>query len=157
MNYYYKNLDAMHKAHAGTPRQVISDTCLMYNPFSRRVEAVISDLNAKSDRPWLYKIYETFRTDNRQAYLHKAGKSKIAKRGMHGYGCAVDIVPLNPKGQPFWPDDLKYWTPLWEAAEAHGLFPFGKYQKWDFAHIQAVPVKMQSQIVAGNYPWEGEL
>lgn len=91
----------------------------------------------------LFKIYETFRYNERQDHLFRKGMTKArAGQSAHNYGLAVDFVPYvqatdafaREKGVSGWNWDQSHdWDFLKKAAVKFGLeAPI----KWDRAHVQ---------------------
>jgi len=71
-----------------------------------------------------FRIYETDRTPERQAYLHTIGSSRIKTLGYHSFQLALDIVRWSEsKKRWMWDydtktwgvDHWKYWKPSWYA------------------------------------------
>ena len=92
---------------------VQSDTSLLAPFFREAVERVVADMKAWGYTP---QIFETMRTNERQAFLYGFGRTYDDGRGVvthsqsaddtwHGYGLAVDIICARRKwdvGPHFW-------------------------------------------------------
>lgn len=80
-------------------------------------------------------VWETHRAPLDQYQMFLKGVSKAGPmQSPHQYGLAIDVVPLNDNGKPFWPkaDDL-LWETLADAAEKVGLHvPIS----WDKCHVE---------------------
>lgn len=107
--------------------------------FRRAVEAVLLDVEKE-------RVYETLRTNERQAYLYGFGReyddarprgpvtaAKTAHHGWHFYGLAVDIVE-NDKDP--WVAPNAFWQSLGLAYERHGCVWGGRWRRVDLPHGQ---------------------
>lgn len=111
------------------------------------------------------RVYETLRTDMRQAFLHGFGRTyddgrgkvtqvKSAHTGWHFYGCAADLI--HPTRAWNAPED--WWLVLGEAAIRHGLGWGGDWPMRDLPHVQwgrcrISPSPRAAELFAqGGYP-----
>lgn len=80
----------------------------------------------------LFKVFETFRTPERQAHLLTEGTTKAGPfESSHAFGLGVDIVPF-VDGVWRWDVPLVEWEYMRKKANSFGLLtPY----KWDLAHI----------------------
>lgn len=90
------------------------------------------------------RVFETLRTQERQAFLYGFGRdyddgrgtvTKVADadRGWHFYGLAVDIVENDATP---WDASQAFWRCLGESAEAEGMTWGGRWKFVDLPHIQ---------------------
>ena len=120
-------------------------------PFRAKVELILADINHE-------RVYETLRTEARQAYLHGFGrlyddgrgpvtKAKTAVKGWHLYGLAVDIV--EDDATP-WVAPMAFWQGLGLTAERHGCVWGGRWTVVDLPHVQmgGIPVSPTAEIIA---------
>jgi hypothetical protein len=105
----------------------------LIRPFAILVQGIEAELRAKRLNP---RIAETWRNDARQTELQAQGHSKVASRGMHFFGVAVDIVDARLG----WGAEPHFWSALGRAAHARGLTWGGDWEFVDKAHIQYLPV-----------------
>ena len=104
---------------------VQSDMALLAPFFREAVERVVEDMKAWGYTP---QVFETMRTNERQAFLHGFGRlyddgrgvvthSQTADDTWHGYGLAVDIICARRK----WAVGPHFWNVLGTSARRHGL------------------------------------
>lgn len=128
---------------------------LLYPPFRDKLEALVRNVNAEQavkDAGVEFDIFETIRTDLRQAWLFENGKTKLKEAGTHKYGVAADVVP-KVRGQWTWSVPQGIWMLLGKHAKLLGLVWGGDWKTIvDCPHIQFIPVSQQAMIAAGNYP-----
>ena len=90
------------------------------------------------------RVFETLRTNERQAFLYGFGREYDDGRGMvtkvsdylsgwHAYGLAVDIVEND---RDPWTAPQAFWRCLGESAEAEGMTWGGRWKFTDYPHIQ---------------------
>ena len=86
------------------------------------------------DTPTEFRVFETFRTAERQRYLYDVKKTTNAEpfHSPHNHGLAVDFVPWVPGEGWSWANDND-WPTLRETAKAVGLRQ--PYQ-WDKPHVE---------------------
>lgn len=110
------------------------------HPQFRQALSVLLDKTAAEGRP--FKVFEAFRTPERQRWLYEQGRSRAggivtnAKpwESFHQYGLAVDLV-LFVNGQWTWSSegDLgAHWKRLPELAKAAGL----RTLTWEAPHVE---------------------
>lgn len=68
----------------------------------------------------------------------------------HNFGCAIDLVFCNAKGQPTWPDGNN-WARNGALAQANGLTWGGNWTNPDTPHIQNPAAASPSQAVKNAY------
>lgn len=108
--------------------------------FKEKVENFIAEVNKKS--PIIF-ITETWRSDERQAELIKAGLSQV-KRSNHQDGLAVDIAFT---GSALYPSDEKLWRSVADIAKKYGIDWGYDLWKWDKPHFQDNGKPLQPLIV----------
>lgn len=109
------------------PREVpvTSTTTLLAPRFRAAVQRVLDDMIAWGYTPM---VFETHRTDERQAFLYGFGRDYDDGRGIvthsataddtwHGYGLAADIVD----SMKLWGAPADFWHVLGCSARRHGL------------------------------------
>ena len=111
---------------------VCSNPYLLFPTLRVKAEEICSEV------PDLH-IFETYRSNVRQAHLYSKGFSKIRQFGMHYYGVAVDLV-FKDYGKWTWDGD--YQT-VRKKYKERGLIVLGN---WDMAHAQMVTVSEQNKL-----------
>lgn len=108
------------------------------------------------------KLFEAFRTPQRQAYLYAKGRttggSKVtnanAWESYHQYGLAADFVRFE-EGKWNWndrtPNESKQWDRFHEIARENGLEPLS----WERPHVQIMGVTL-TELRNGAYPDGGD-
>ena len=111
------------------------------------------------------KIFESFRSPERQAFLFSKGRfppnksmAKVTKadawHSYHQYGLAVDMVIDHPD-HSMWETGNStvdaWWAKYHELADKNGLEPLS----WELPHVQLKDVKT-SQLLAGDEPGTGD-
>ena len=84
----------------------ISDILLL-EPVTRKIVQSIIE-QAKLNGLELM-VFETYRSQDRQALLYERGATKLQKVGVHHYGLACDIV-RSINGEPSWKGDFSCWA-----------------------------------------------
>jgi hypothetical protein len=129
----------------------IFDLALL-EPITRaNVQAIIADALAMGQE---LMIFETYRSQDRQAMLFQQGATKLQKVGVHHYGLAADLVRV-VDGEPTWKVDYSFLGPL---ALKYGLIwggdwgaPEVKHSFIDSDHVQRCTVAQQNDLFAGNW------
>ena len=109
--------------------------------FKRAVEAIVQEMQ---DSGYRVRIFETLRSNERQAFLYGFGrdyddgrgpvtKAKTAENGWHYFGLAADLV--EDDASP-WIAPQKFWQDLGLIAEQHGCTWGGRWEIVDLPHIQ---------------------
>jgi peptidoglycan L-alanyl-D-glutamate endopeptidase CwlK len=125
-----------------TSRARVADLEALQPEFRRKVEALITRMQADGFDPM---IWETYRTPARAKLLSDRGTGAKPRAdgsipiGMHQLGLAVDIVSASK----MWTPPAAFWAALGKHAEAIGLTWGGRWKRVDKPHVQAVPVKEQ--------------
>lgn len=100
------------------------------NPsFKVKVEKFLAEVNKTS--PVIF-ITETWRSEERQAELLKAGLSQV-KHSNHQDGLAVDIAFV---GASLYPEDQKVWRSVADIGKKFGIDWGYDLWKWDKPHFQ---------------------
>jgi hypothetical protein len=94
-------------------------------------------------------VFETYRSQARQAALFRAGATQLSKVGVHHYGLACDLV-RNVQGEPSWKGDFSL---IGKLARANGLIwggdwghPEKPHTFLDQVHVQRCAVGRQQQL-----------
>lgn len=121
------------------------------------VGKVLADMQA-AGHP--FKVFEAFRTPQRQAYLYAQGRtapgSIVTKarpwESYHQYGLAADFV-LYIGGNWSWDTagHAKAWKDMNASGRAHGLMPLS----WELPHLQIAGTSIDD-LQAGRYPAGGD-
>ena len=130
----------------------------LHPTFRHKVELLLQDL-AKAKLP--FRVFEGFRTPQRQRDLYNQGRSKPGAKvtnadawsSLHQYGVAADFV-LYIDGKWSWDDKGErkaWWKKLHQLALQHHLEPLS----WELPHLQLQQIQL-SQLRAGHYPPDGE-
>ena len=125
------------------PREVPVESSLagLAPRVAAAVTRIVARMEAEGHRP---RVFETLRTIERQAFLYGFGrdyddgrgivtKVRDARRGMHYYGLAVDIVENDATP---WTAPQAFWNALGAAAKAEGMAWGGNWKFLDLPHIQ---------------------
>lgn len=110
---------------------------LLEPTFRRKVQGVLADA-AVQGVPLM--VFETYRSQARQAQLFREGKSKLATVGTHHYGLAADIVFVRG-GEPSWDGDFGFlghliraqgliWGGDWGHPQRPNSFPDEDHAQW---------------------------
>jgi peptidoglycan L-alanyl-D-glutamate endopeptidase CwlK len=130
------------------------------HPFFReKVEALLEKLSLGGIP---FRVFEGFRSPQRQHYLFEQGRTRpgtiVTKArpwtSYHQYGLAADFV-LHVDGRWSWDtsgDNSQMWTRLHELARENQLTPLS----WELPHLQ-LPGLDISSLQAGGYPPDGDL
>lgn len=98
-------------------------------------------------------LFETYRSQTRQAALFAQGATKLQKNGMHHFGIATDVVFLKGKNVSF--DLSNNWQRLGAIGKSFGLEWGGSWTSFvDLPHFQLVRATAadQAKIVNKEYP-----
>lgn len=128
---------------------------LLYPPF--RI-AIVQLAKVCISRGWPFRVFETFRSAQRQRFVCGQGHSQMVMTGPHNFGLAVDIVAF-VNGKWTWDAKAGPWASLGAAGEELGLVWGGRWKKpYDPAHFQCIVVdqKLYTRIRDGKYypDWE---
>ncbi|MCP5086394.1 MAG: hypothetical protein GY952_06290 [Rhodobacteraceae bacterium] len=134
---------------------------LLHPKIRQRVKDLIADLKAKKVP---MKVFESYRTPERQAHLFAQGRTRDLHKGKvtnadawqsyHQYGVAVDMVIDHPDHGMWDTGSAKtrgWWKKYHELAEKHGLEPLS----FEMPHVQLVGVRT-SQLLSGEEPGAGD-
>lgn len=108
--------------------------------FRDAVMAMLKDLGGGLNE----MVFETLRTEERQAFLYGFGRTYDDGRGRvtnaataltswHAFGLACDIVE---KDATPWNAPVSFWNEIGDAAFNHGLMWGGRWSKPDLPHVQ---------------------
>lgn len=98
-------------------------------------------------------LFETYRSQQRQAELFARGVTRLQRNGMHHFGIATDIVFLNGNNPSFAPGNN--WQRLGAIGRGFSLEWGGSWASFvDLPHFQLVPATVadHAQIIQKNYP-----
>lgn len=92
-------------------------------------------------------ITSGYRSLDQQRALYEQGRTKPGKivtnarpgTSWHNFGLAFDVAPLDSKGRPHWPNDLKLWQRIGELGELVGLSWGGRWKTPDLPHFEFHP------------------
>ena len=131
--------------------------------FRDALLAVCDELRAKN---WPPLIFETLRTDARQAWLYGFGRRYSDGRGVvthsqdadetwHGFGLAADVL----HARRYWLAPEEFWESLGSAARRHGLAWGGDWPSFaDRPHLQwGAPMRRSPSPRAARLRIEGGL
>lgn len=133
----------------------ISDTMLLEPQTRGAVEGIIT---AAALQGIELQVFETYRSQARQALLFAQGASKLRTVGVHHYGLACDIV-IAVAGEPSWKADYSILGKL--AADQKLVWggdwgePNEPHSFRDSDHVQRIALVDQARLFAGTwYPEE---
>lgn len=147
MNWYE---DEIKKHSQYISAKLVSDLDILYPQFSLLILKLFVSAR-KEGLPIC--IYETYRSQERQAELFSKGVTKLKTNGMHHFGIAADLVFLNGKN-PSW-DSKNNWRRLGALGQTLGLEWGGSWKSFvDLPHFQLIPATAseQAKIINKNYP-----
>ena len=125
---------------------------MMLEPVTRAaVQAIMADA-AAARTPLM--VFETYRSQPRQASLFAQGATQLKTVGVHHYGLACDLVK-NVDGEPSWKGDFTF---LGVLAKKHGLIWGGDWGQPgvrnsfpDLDHVQRCTILDQNKLFAGTW------
>jgi hypothetical protein len=131
--------------------QRVADINLL-EPVTRGLVRKIMAASAAQGIPLI--LFETFRSQARQAELFAKGASTLKTVGVHHYGLACDLVK-DINGDPSWKGDFGF---LGKLAHANALIWGGDWGQpgvphsfIDADHVQRVTIKRQAALFAGSW------
>lgn len=108
----------------------------LYPEFRRRVEAVLSDLEAETGAKW--RVVQGFRSKEYHNYLYSLGRTRPGRivtwtrNSMHLYGLAADFLPV---GRSYARVPRSWWEKLCEIGRRHGLSN-PAWRRGDLGHLE---------------------
>jgi hypothetical protein len=130
----------------------VSDLDLLEPATRQAVQTIVAQ--AKSIYGFDFLVFETYRSQNRQALLFSQGATKLKVVGVHHYGLACDLVK-SINGQPSWKGDFGF---LGKLAKANGLVWGGDWGHPqtptnfpDSDHVQRCSIAIQHDLFAGSW------
>jgi hypothetical protein len=147
-NFYQDVIMKDPRFHSKNP---VADPNLLEPVTRAAVEAIIDDAAAHGIS---LMIFETYRSQERQALLFEQKATQLRTVGVHHYGLACDIVK-SINGVPSWKGDFSFLGPF---AKAHGLIWGGDWGTpnilhtfHDMDHVQRCSVAMQAGLFRGDF------
>ena len=149
--------DAVVRAPSPAPNVELRDRDLAkIHPIVRG--ALVDLLAALETESLPFKVFEAFRTPERQAWLYAQGRSrpgdKVTKampwQSMHQYGLAADLV-LFVDGKWSWGGEARMWDRMHVLAKQRGL----QYLSFETPHVEIVNADWQAYL-NGNFPADGD-
>jgi hypothetical protein len=124
----------------------------LLEPVTRKkVQQIIADAAAQGIE---LMVYETYRSQDRQAALFAQGATQLKQVGVHHYGLACDLVK-DINGHPSWKGDFKF---VGKLAKKYGLIwggdwgnPKVKPKLYDPGHVQRCTVARQKSLFNGKW------
>ena len=141
------------------PEKRDTDLAHLHPLVRAKVEKVQKELD-KANIPM--RVFEAFRSPERQAYLYAKGRtapgSRVTNAGpwqsYHQYGMAADFVRFE-NGKWNWndstPQQNKEWDQFHDIARAAGLEPLS----WERPHVQLIGTSF-AELLNGDYPDGGD-
>lgn len=143
--------DVIMKDHRFHSTNRVADPNLLEPVTRAAVRAIIADAAAHGIS---LMIFETYRSQERQALLFEQKATQLRTVGVHHYGLACDIVK-SINGEPSWKGDFNFLGPI---AQAHGLVwggdwgtPNVPHTFRDTDHVQRCSVAMQAGLFRGDF------
>jgi hypothetical protein len=128
------------------------DDLALLEPITREIAKQIVKDAAKDGIKLM--VFETYRSQARQAELFKQGATKLKTVGVHHYGLSCDIVK-DVGGAPSWKGDWKF---LGKLAKKHKMIWGGNWGKpgvkpkfYDGVHVQRCTVAKQKSLFSGKW------
>ena len=129
----------------------VSDLALLEPITGAAVVAIMAEAKASGHD---MVVFETYRSQQRQAQLYDQGVTQLQKVGVHHYGLACDIVKL-VDGEPSWDGDFSFFGVL---AKKHGLIwggdwgtPNRPHSFRDTCHVQRCAIGDQGRLFSGDW------
>lgn len=124
-------------------------------------QAIVATLAALSEQGIPFRIFEGFRTPERQTWLYAQGRTrpgaKVTKaqawQSMHQYGLAADLVLFTSAGWS-WDDSGEkraWWTEMQSQARRNGLAPLS----FEMPHVELVGADYH-KLQQGELPADGD-
>lgn len=152
MSFYDEVIQFDHRFHS---RSRVADLDLLEPITRKRIIGLISMASADGVD---FMVWETYRSQERQAALYAAGATRLRDVGVHHYGLACDLVRV-VAGEPSWKGDFSI---LGTLAKAHGLLwggdwgqPGVHHKFVDSVHVQRCSLHDQAALFAGTF-WPDE-
>ncbi|HXT78230.1 MAG TPA: M15 family metallopeptidase [Acetobacteraceae bacterium] len=124
----------------------------LLEPKTRSIIQTIIDRATQGGIPVM--VFETFRSQERQAQLFAQGASTLKTVGVHHYGLACDIVK-DINGEPSWKGDFSF---LGKLAHSVGMIwggdwgdPKAKHSFVDSDHVQRITLRRQDALFTGDW------
>jgi hypothetical protein len=100
------------------------------------------------------RIFETYRSRERQFTLYKAGRTQLKNVGVHHYGLACDLV-RDVDGKPSWEADYRFMASLCSQEQVVWGGDWGNPAKAhafvDEVHVQAIAVRDQARLLSDKW------
>jgi len=130
---------------------IIADPALLEPVTRAAIQGVIADAAAHGIA---LMVFETYRSQERQAALFQQGATQLRTVGVHHYGLACDLVK-DVSGQPFWKGDFSFLAAL---AKSHNLIwggdwgtPNQPHSFRDYDHVQRCSIGRQAALFRGDW------
>ena len=148
--------DVIYKDSRFNSVKLVNDVALL-EPKTRQIVQEIIAASAAAGLPLM--VFETFRSQVRQAELFEKHASMLKTVGVHHYGLACDLVK-DVGGQPSWKGDFGFlgklahqhsiiWGGDWGAPGVHHGFV-------DSDHVQRITIKRQNALFAQTWYPDGD-
>ena len=139
------------------PWQRDNDLTHLHPVFRNKVQTLLDRLSTEQ---LPFRLFEGFRSPQRQQYLYAQGRTRpgsiVTKArpwsSRHQYGVAADFV-LYENGKWSWDtsgEKDRWWTRLHELGREQGL----ELLSWEKPHVQLANLET-SALLAGQYPPDG--
>ena len=149
MSNFYRDIIQKDRRFRSTDR--IADPALL-EPVTRQAVAAI--LARTRDLGMELMVFETYRSQERQAALFEQGVTQLRQVGVHHYGLAADLVKVI-EGQPSWDGDCAF---MGRLARKYNLIwggDWGEPEKThnfrDYDHVQRCRVSAQPLLFSGTW------
>jgi hypothetical protein len=144
-------VDVLQKHPLFETEQRVSDLALLEPVTRHSVTSILEDARAMGLN---VMVFETFRSQTRQQYLFRMGRTQLQRISTHHYGLACDIVLVQDK-KPSWAGDFSF---LGQLAVKHHVIWGGNWgipsKKPDFLdpyHVQRSSVVRQESLFSGTW------
>jgi peptidoglycan LD-endopeptidase CwlK len=136
-----------------------SDLSHLHPTYRQKAEAVL-EVCSREGLP--FRIFEGFRSPQRQQFLYEQGRSRPGKvvtnagpwSSIHQYGLAADFVLYESENWSWDSSGEKrgWWSRLHELGRAQGLEPLS----WEAPHLQLSGLSI-AELQGGRYPEGGDM
>ncbi|HEV3038755.1 MAG TPA: M15 family metallopeptidase [Candidatus Angelobacter sp.] len=131
--------------------QPVNDPMLLEPKTRAAVDAIIADAAAHGVA---LMIFETYRSQERQALLYSQHVTQLKTVGVHHYGLACDLVK-RVNGEPSWKGDFSL---IGQLAKGYGLIWGGDWGRpdiphsfRDYPHVQRCSIIDQAKLFRGEW------
>lgn len=129
----------------------VKDVMLLEPVMRSAVMGIIADAAALGI---VLMVFETYRSQARQAALFAQGATRLKTVGVHHYGLACDLVK-DVDGEPSWKGDFTFLVPLAKKCGLISGIDWGRpdvpHSFVDGCHVQRIALEEQMRLFTGMW------